>query len=137
MCLSRQNLHSSHCADQKLTHVDSAGQESEVTKAKLKTSRVATKPRFAPTDVILRSFSFFFLSSFFLFSLFHFFVFSFHFHFLFSSLFFFSFFSSSFCFPFFHLLFVFLFFHFFSRLLGRQYQKKSSNNSCCRNDDFL
>ena len=32
--------HSSHCADQKLTHVDSTGMESGDTKAKLKTLRV-------------------------------------------------------------------------------------------------
>ena len=46
-------VHKMNCADQKLTHVDSAGKESEVTKAKLKTSRVANKPIFTPIDVIL------------------------------------------------------------------------------------
>ena len=34
-CAREKNLHSTHCADQKVTHVDSAGKESEVTKAKL------------------------------------------------------------------------------------------------------
>ena len=42
-CARDKNLHRTHCADQQLTHVDSAGKESEVTKAKLKTSRVATQ----------------------------------------------------------------------------------------------
>ena len=44
----RQNLHSSQCVDQNNTLV-TAGKESDVTEAKLKTSRVITKQLHAPS----------------------------------------------------------------------------------------